>query len=384
MAEHSIDRVETIIVDLPLIRTQRFAALNAATTAILLIRIGTDSGIEAIGECTTPSGPWWGGESIETIKVVIDTYLAPLLIGRDPFDIVGLQARSRNAVFGNWFAKAGIEMALLDLQGKITGQPVAKLLGGIQRRSMPCSWPLATGNADLEIEEAESLIDRHIFNIFKLKMGFLDPVVDVARAVRIATALGDRAKVRVDPNERWTEATCRWAVPRMADAGIEFIEQPLARDDLEGSSRVRSMSPAAVILDESVWSIQDALRAGRAGAGDAVSIKPMKHGGLLAARRLADVCAAVGLSTYVGTFLEASVGTNAVLQLSATFGNLPYDGEIAGAHLVAEDLTTEPVRYENFEIHLPDGVGIACQIDEDKVAAMRRDRSHTPVSLAAV
>ena len=93
------------------------------------------------------------------------------------------------------------------LQGKALGVPVYDLLGGRQRNSLPCSWPLATGDAGAEIEEAEQMMETGQFNLFKLKMGALDPGPDVERACAVSRALEGKARVRVDPNEMWDEAT---------------------------------------------------------------------------------------------------------------------------------------------------------------------------------
>lgn len=382
MSELTIDGVETTLIDLPLRRVQRFAAVGANSTAVVLVRIRTTDGIEGIGEACTPSGPWWGGESVESIKLMIDTYIAPLLQNQDPFDTRGLMKRIDRKLFGNAFAKAAVEMALLDIQGKAANLAVCDLLGGRQRRSLPCSWPLASGDPGAEIEEAESRIEARQFNIFKLKMGFLDPEEDVARACAVAAALEGRASVRVDPNESWDETICKWAIPRMEEAGVCMIEQPIARDDLAGSARITGRSRAAVMLDESLCTEKDMLRIARLRAADMVSIKVMKSGGLLPSRRIADIAEAGGISLYMGTFLECSVGTAANMQLAATFGDLPFGGELSGPGLLAQDIAVRAARYEDFELRLEDGPGLAVEVDEDKVQAFRRDRSYSVHSTA--
>ncbi|MBC6402900.1 MAG: chloromuconate cycloisomerase [Hyphomonadaceae bacterium] len=377
MSEHRIVGAESIIIDLPLRRIQRFAALGADRTAVVLIRLKSDSGYEGIGECCTPSGPWWGGESIESIKLIIDTYLKPLLPGSDPFDTIGLFRRMDRKLFGNMFAKAGVEMALLDLQGKILQIPVHDLLGGRQRSSLPCSWPLASGDPEVEIEEAIENIERKKFNIFKLKMGFLDPVIDVDRACKVARALDGKASVRADPNESWDETTCKWAIPKMEQAGISMVEQPLKRWNLEGSARVTARYSIAIMADESLSTLQDLFRISRLRAADLVSLKVMKSGGLINTRRQADVAIESGLSVYMGTFLECSLGTAANMQLAATLDDLPYGGELSGPCLVAEDITIRPARYENHELQLEPGIGIAAELDHEKVEAFRRDRTYS-------
>ena len=383
MSGLKIAAVEAIIVDLPLRRVQRFAAVGAESTSLVLTRVRTADGIEGIGEASTPSGPWWGGESVESIKLMIDNYIAPHVVGMDPFDLRGISTVVNRKLYGNAFAKASIEMALLDIQGKSAGVPVHDLLGGRRRASLHCSWPLATGNAHAEIEEAEDKIARGQFNIFKLKMGFLPPEEDVVRACKVVRGLEGRASVRVDPNESWDEAVCKWALPRLEDAGIDVIEQPMPRDSLAGLARVTARNKAAILLDESVCSETDMLNALALRAGDVVSLKVLKSGGLTAARRIADIALAGGMSLYMGTFLECSIGTAANMQLAATLEDLPYGGELAGPQLIAEDIAQTPARYENFALQLEEGPGIAVALDEDKLATFRRGRT-VPVRKIAV
>jgi len=382
----TIKSVETILVDLPLVRLQRFAAVGANSTTIVLIRMKTDQGLEGLGEAVTPSGPWWGGESVESIKLMIDEQISPMLIGEDAFSIDAIMARVNRALFGNPFAKAGVEMAMLDLQGKALGVPIHDLMGGKRRSSLPCSWPLATGDAGAEIEEALAKIEAGQHNIFKLKMGAVDPLPDVERACAVARGLEGKASVRVDPNEMWDETVAKWAVPRMADAGVAMVEQPMARWNLEASARLTEKAACAIMIDEGLCTAQDMLRISALHAADLVSLKIMKSAGIRETRKIASIAEASGVAVYMGTFLEGSIGTAANMQLAATLADLPYGGELSGPGLIAEDIAAEPARYENFELQLPVGPGIAAAVDEDKLKAFRRDRNYTvhPVEKAKV
>lgn len=372
-----IEAVESVIVDLPLVREQRFAALEARSQSMVLLFLRTADGIEGVGEASLPSGPWWGGESVESIKVNVDNYLAPLLIGEDAFAVDGILRKLDDAVFGNSFAKAGLEMALLDIQGKALQQPVYNLLGGKLRDALPVSWPLATGDPAQEIDEARQKLDARLHNIFKLKMGAIEPTRDVERACQVARGLEGLATVRCDPNGRWDETTAAWAVPRLADAGIDLIEQPLQRWNIEGCARLTATCPVVHMLDESVCSLQDMQRVGAQRAASLVSLKIMKSGGMRRTKVLAEMALSYGIPVYMGTFLESSFGTGANMQFCATLADLPYGGELAGALLVAESITEEPARYQDFQLHLQDGVGLGVAVDREKLAAFRRDRSYS-------
>jgi len=383
IASQIIESVETVIVDLPLVRLQRFAAIGATSQSLVYIFVRTKDGIEGVGESSTPSGPWWGGEAPETIKVMIDTYLAPIMIGEDVFNIDQIMAKLDNVAYGNAFAKAGIEMAMLDIQGKALNQPVYNLLGGKVRDSLPISWPLATGEAKLEIAEAEEKLAARLHNIFKLKMGALDPATDVKRACEVASALRDHASIRADVNERWDEETVSWAVPRMVNAGIEMIEQPLPRWNLAAASRLTESLNVPHMLDESICTPQDMLAIAASNAGSLISLKIMKSKGIRPTKTIADMSLAAGIPLFMGTFLEPSYGAGANMQLCATLADLPYGGELAGGLLVAEDVCKVPADYHDFELHLQAGVGMGVEIDPEKLRSFRRDKDYTSVAVSS-
>ena len=115
-----IESIETFIVDLQLVRDQQFAALRAKAQCFVLIFIRTKDGIEGVGESSVPSGPWWGGESAESIKVNIDTYLAPLVIGQDAFNVDATTRANAEDLTSNW--------ELLDWYDTIFSGAVAKVL----------------------------------------------------------------------------------------------------------------------------------------------------------------------------------------------------------------------------------------------------------------
>lgn len=377
----TVDAIDLFLVDVPLVRRQEFAAQGVNSTSLLLVRMRTSGGLEGWGECTTPSGPWWAGESIEGVALAIDTYLADAYIGKDIFAVRAANRAADSIAFANNFAKATLEMALLDLQGKAIRRPVSDLLGGATRSSIECCWPLASNDSAAEIEEAATKLSDRFARIFKFKMGALPLEDDVRRVCMVASVVGDQVELRVDPNERWSLADCTWAIPRLVDAGIQVFEQPCSRRLLANHAKLRSDHGVAIILDEGVFSISDAEDAGRLSAGEAISIKPMKHGGLLAARSIADVCERHGMRPFCGTFLESGIGTAAILNLAATFDDLPYGGEMIGPRLLETNFLAEPTEYSDFQVRIPEGHGHGVTIDMDRVNFHRRDRQRTVVAV---
>src|SRR5688572_6063633 len=135
-----IASIETVVLDIPLIRPHHLSFGTKTEINALIVRMRTDDGLEGLGEAVASAGPSWNEESIETIQVVIDRYLAPELMGQDPFQIEVVNQRMARRARGNMFAKAAVEMACFDLMGKALDQPVYNLLGGLVRDRIPLSW----------------------------------------------------------------------------------------------------------------------------------------------------------------------------------------------------------------------------------------------------
>src|SRR3954464_15567201 len=316
MADLAIDRVQTAILDVPLIRPHRFARTGMEAQPILLVTVTTRGAAQGIGEGTVPGGPWWGGESVETMQVIIERYLAPLLVGRRVDDIAGIQQAMNDVVSQNLYAKAAVEVALHDAWARSLGVPVHTLLGGLARTSVPVTWALGTEPAAEVIDEAAAKLDAGLHDSFKLKMGAQDPADDVARVVEVTEKLTGRASVRVDLNARWDLPTSLPWLPRLAAAGIDLVEQPVPGAEIEWLAEINAALPIPVMADESLRTPTDALRLARLRAADVFALKTTKSGGPRATRAIAEIAAAAGIPCHGGTSIEGPIGTAATLHLA--------------------------------------------------------------------
>ncbi len=233
MTDLSIVSIETTILDVPLVRPHRFATTSMTAQPLLLVAIRTSDGVIGYGEGVVPGGPWWGGESVETMQVIIEKYIAPVVVGRRVDHITVIMADIEKVVANARFAKAAVDVALHDAWARSLGVPVHTLLGGAFRESVDVTWALGAAPADEIIEEAHEKLESRLNFSFKLKMGALDPAVDVARIVNIAQALDGHAGVRVDVNARWDRFTALRYLPQLAEGGVELIEQPTPADQIE-------------------------------------------------------------------------------------------------------------------------------------------------------
>ncbi|KAA0179421.1 muconate cycloisomerase [Cupriavidus gilardii] len=369
----TITSVDAILVDLPTIRAHQLAMATMQQQTLVIVRLRASDGIEGIGEATTIGGLSYGEESPEGIKLAIDTYLAPALIGQDATNVHGAMARLNKVARGNRFAKSALETALLDAQGKRLGVPLATLLGGAVRDALPVLWTLASGDTARDIEEAERLLAERRHDTFKLKIGRRAVRDDVAHVAAIKRALGDRARVTVDVNQAWNEADAANGIAMLEAAGIDLIEQPIARENRVGLARLAARFVVPIMADEAVTGPEDAMELARLGAADVFALKIAKSGGIFGMLRTAAVGDAAGIALYGGTMLEGSVGTIAAAHGFCTLPQLAWGTELFGPLLLKDDVVLERPAYRDFALRLPDGPGLGLALDEDKLAHYRRD-----------
>ncbi|WP_235183822.1 muconate/chloromuconate family cycloisomerase [Sulfitobacter sp. CB-A] len=294
-----IERIETIILDLPTIRGHVLSMATMLSQSVVLVQILSSDGSEGFGEGTTIGGLGYGPESPESIQSAIDSYITSALVGRCGDNVNGALQLIDKLVRGNRIAKAAVEIALWDGLGKRLGVPVSQLFGGAVTDKLPVAWTLASGCCDTDIAEAHEMIETRRHNIFKLKIGKRSVRDDIAHVARIKTALGDDASVRVDVNTAWSLQDARWGLKGLQDAGCELIEQPVAARNLDAMAELTRSYEIAVMADESLNGPEDALAVAARGAADVFAVKIGQSGGLKRASEVIATAQAAGLGLYV-------------------------------------------------------------------------------------
>lgn len=371
MTYATIQCIETRLVDLPTIRPHKLSVATMHGQTLMLVKVYCSDGAVGIGEGTTIAGMAYGPESPEAMKLAIDGYFAPAMIGQDATRIQALMGHLDKLVKVNHFAKSALETALLDAHGKRLGVPVSELLGGRRRDRLPVAWTLASGDTAKDIDEAQHMLDVRRHNIFKLKIGAKAPKVDIQHVAAIKNALGDSAVVRVDVNMAWSETQAAWAIPALADAGCELVEQPVA--SAAALTRLMRRFPIALMADEVLQGPQSAFDLAKQGGADVFAIKIEQSGGLFAAQRVAAIADAAGIELYGGTMLEGAVSTVASAHLFASFANLQWGTELFGPLLITEEILTKALDYSDFQLTVPNGPGLGIELDEDKIKRFTRD-----------
>jgi muconate cycloisomerase len=373
MTQPTFERIETRLVDLPTIRPHKLSVGTMHGQTLMLVTIYCSDGSVGTGEGTTIAGMAYGPESPESMKLAIDAYLGPAMIGKDASRVQALMVHLSKLVKVNHFAKSAVETALLDAHGRRLGVPVSELLGGRCRDRLPVAWTLASGSTEKDIAEAEKMLELRRHKTFKLKIGARDPKVDIEHVARIKKAVGDRGAVRVDVNMAWSETQAAWAIPALADAGCELVEQPV--NSAAALKRLMRRFPVALMADEVLQGPQSAFDIAKNDGADVFAIKIEQSGGLFAAQRVAAIADAAGIELYGGTMLEGAVGTIASAHLFASIPNLQWGTELFGPLLITEEILVKPLDYSDFELTVPDGPGLGIELDKDRIKRFTRDGS---------
>ncbi len=360
-----ITGIDVRIIDIPFHVPPTFAYGLRPVQNFAIVEVRTDEGIDGLGEASCAGGPGWNEESIESVKINIDRYLTPLVVGFDPFNVEAILARMDLVVKGNYFGKAAIEMALYDIMGKALGQPVYNLLGGLYQDRIKLSWTLASEDAKLEIEEARPLWERG-HRIFKFKTGAQDAAKDVTR-IREFRAAFPEACLRIDANQGWDEITTLRTMDQLSDVGLDLLEQPLPRWNLDGAARLRARLSVPIMADESVCTPTDAVTLVRHKAADVFGLKLAKAGGIRPTQQVIGVAIGAGIPCYVGCMRETGIGTAAYAHLGASTRAVTMGCELFGPLMLIDDIVTEPIKYADGHIIIPQGPGLGVALDEDKM-----------------
>ena len=352
-----------ILADIPVARPHKMSFTTLEAVNFVFVRLETADGLVGWGEAACLGGPTWSEESSESVAATIERYIVPWLVGRDASGIEVVSREMARRVQGNPFARAAVEMALWDLNGRALGVPVHRLLGGRVRDRVPLSWSLAVADAGAEIEEARAKVAAG-HRIFKIKTAARPVAEDVERVRRLREALGPEVSLRIDANQGWDRPTALRAIRGLEPYGLDFVEQPVPRWDFEGMAEIGRRANVPIMADESCFSPQDALQIARLGGVSILGLKVTKSAGVIGTMAISRIAEAAGMSCYVGCMIETSLGTAAYLQVALAATPVTWGCELFGPLLLKGDVVREPVRYADGAILALDGPGLGVEVDE--------------------
>jgi L-Ala-D/L-Glu epimerase len=241
-------------------------------------------------------------------------------LGNDPFALEEIMERLPAEQFA---ARAAIDAALHDLQGKLTGEPVWRLLG-LRRAGPPTTWTIWLGDPDDMARRTEKVAGR--FKRLKLKLGARDGL-DVERVRAVHAVAG--VPLQVDVNEAWSLDEALDALPQLAELGVGYCEQPLPAGDADGPE-LKRRSPLPIYVDEDCHTLADVAACAERAHG--INVKLAKSGGIREAVRMVHAARALGLGCMLGCMVESGLGIAAGASIASLFDHIDLDGNILIAH----------------------------------------------------
>jgi L-alanine-DL-glutamate epimerase-like enolase superfamily enzyme len=369
-----ITRIETRIVEIPVKTPYVFSHGVMKAFSNVLVWIHADDGLVGIGEASFTPGGGVTEETPEATKPMIDSYLAPVLIGEDPFDVERLHHKMDAVVPRNLIAKSGIDLALWDLMGKAVGQPAWKLLGGTFNPKILCTYTLSIDTPEKMAEQASSRRNQG-YKTLVVKIGH-DPETDLQRLRLVREAVGDEVNLRLDANEAYWPEQAIGIIRRMEKYRPEFIEEPVKRWDLDGMARVARSVGVPISSDESNTSLESALKIIRQGAASILNIKICKNGGLYRSKKIAALAEAAGIPCIVGGANTYEVGRQACRHFAVSTAQaqmgMGSEGCAPASQSKVDDVTQRVLTYgdvtkgNGFVEALP-GPGLGAELDAEKV-----------------
>ncbi len=332
----------------------------------VLVKITCEDGSYGWGQ-SVPI-PTWSYETTESVISTIEHYLAPVLVGRNPFDLAGAHEAMNRAIAGSFstgmpIAKAGIDLALHDLIGRLRGQNMPERWGRHPLPRILLSWTVNPRS----LQETEVLVSeglRRGYQHFNVKLG-PDPRFDLEMC-RIVRKLVPNCFLWGDANGSYDLASALWVAPRLADLGMNVLEQPLPSNRLSGYRELKKQGALPIILDEGVVSAGDLIEFIRLGLLDGVAMKPARTGGLWQARRQIEILEDAGLMFLGSGLTDPDVSLAASLQLFAAF-QLKYPAALNGPQFLKGTYLRQPLVVENGWISVPLGPGLGVEVDEERV-----------------
>ena len=355
-----ITRVGGRIVRVPLIEPFAIATQTMEECEHILAFVETDAGLTGVGSVSTI--PAFMGETGDIILSAIN-YLAPALVGRDPFDIEAIVEAMDAELAGISSAKAAIDFACHDVMGKSLDMPVYRLIGGKVRTRIDCTWVIGIKGVRETVAEGLARFQEG-YRVLKVKIGHNDR--DDHEKIRLLRAeLGPEPAIRIDANTAYTVDHGIRFLSKLVEYDLEMIEQPCRSADIAGMARLRRALPVPILADESAMSLEDVHRIIDAGAADIINIKLGKVGGIHKARKVAALAKAANLTVIVGSNMELGPGIAAGAHLAASTSHIRYASDLfAGVLLHRHDLVEDMWDHQAMTIKVPEGPGLGVTLIE--------------------
>jgi L-alanine-DL-glutamate epimerase-like enolase superfamily enzyme len=366
-----IELVETFRVTYPTVGRFKFfegPAGQPAGRPSVVVKITCDNGTVGWGQSVPV--PKWSYETPETVETTIRCYLAPELIGCDPFDLDAVHGAMNRAIApsfstGQPICKAGIDLALFDLTGRVLEQRAAERWNRTGQDHVVLSWTLNPRSLD----EVEALVARGCergYRHFNVKVA-PDPVFDLELCRRVRQ-LVPHGFLWADANGGYDEATALAIAPKLADLGVPVLEQPLPANRLGGYQRLKKQGAIPIVMDEGVVSSVELEEFIRLDLLDGVAMKPARCGGLTEARRQIEMLLNEGLMFLGSGLTDPDLSLAASLLLYGAY-DLQTPAALNGPQFLSGSFLKTELLVTDGHLAVPIGPGLGVEVDAARCGA---------------
>ena len=366
-----ITRLESIPLSIPESNTSLIGR-GRLTSSIVITRVFVEGGVFGVG--VSAGGMMvYSGESFEDVCMVQRKFFAPLLVGEDAFNVERIMDRLDGSTIGHEMAKAGVDIALYDLLGKLLNLPVYVLLGGVFRERFPVKMQISIMESGLVLERAKRAVELGVKAVcFK---GGRDPERDVAVMKLLREELGEDLPLQVDFNQGYRPNVAISTIKKLEKYNPQFIEQPVLGRDILGLRHVKRSVSTPITADESIYTPLDAMNLIRLEAADAFNVKLQKCGGFHATRKVVAIAEAAGIPCSLGIVSDGTIGIAALRHAITAFKGITLPGMGANysigvffenneGNLLKEQLPEA----ENGYLTPPKGPGLGIQLNEESIS----------------
>lgn len=351
----TIDRAELRLIRLPLLTP--FVISTGTMTDRIFPLLTLYSGDHAgHAEGVMDPLPDYLGETLPAALAMLKDLFLPMIVGRtfaNPAALNTLLAPWR----GHQMTKATVEMAFWDLWAKSLNLPLQTLLGG-SGDTIESGVSLGIGPIDDTIARVS---DHHAQGYKRIKLK-IQPNHDVALVSAVREAFPEIA-LSVDANACYTLADAG-LLQKLDGFALDYIEQPLAWDDIQDHATLQQRIKTPICLDECINSVRACRQALQADAARVINIKVARSGGYHTALQMHDLAAAFDVPVWCGGMLESGVGRAHNIHLS-TLPNFSKPGDVSSqSRYFARDIINEPLEVSEGNMAVPKGPGIGVTLDE--------------------
>jgi L-alanine-DL-glutamate epimerase-like enolase superfamily enzyme len=325
----------------------------------VIVKMETDEGIVGYGEGVADehvTGETWEG----TFHIIKNT-LGPALLGQNPMEIEKIHDLMDKTIYGAPTAKAAIDIACFDIIGNKLQQPIYQLIGGRFHEKFPITHVLSIGEPEKMAREASLMVEKG-YQSFKMKVG-TNVSMDVERIKAVRTQVGADVAIRVDVNQGWkNSSTTLVALNQLRECQLDWVEQPVVADDIDGMVEIKSKTALPLMIDEGLKGTREMREIIQKRAADKVNIKLMKCGGIYPAVKLAHQAELAGIECQVGSMVESSIGSAAGFHVAFS-KKIITSVELTGPLKFAKDIGN--LEYDVPFIRLTAKPGLGIEVNEE-------------------